>query len=124
MNEESPWGFVTRLLFLLSDTDKNDKLSLLELSTMVQFLYEIFQTSLVEEESEKMVEDKVLKNISRKSVRDAFTSFWFLFADNDENDELSLQEVSSAKDIFVEDEGLKMRQMVLVMIGMAMADEL
>ena len=125
INEESPLGFVTRLLFLLSDTDKNDKLSLLELSTMVQFLYEIFQTSLVEEESEKMVEDKVHKIISRKSVRDAFTSFWFLFADNDENDELSLQEVSSAKDIFVEDEGLKMRQMVeMMMMRMAVADEL
>ena len=116
MHEESPWGFLIRLLFLFSDTDKNDKLSLHESSTVFQLVYEIFQKFLLEEESQKMFDDKVLKIMSRKSVWDAFTSFWFLFADNDENDELSLQEVSSAKNIFVEDEGLKMRQQLEMMM--------
>ena len=113
--EESIWDFAIRLLFLFSDTDKNDKLSLHELSTMYQLVYEIFKNYLTEE---KMVEDKVLKIISRESVRDSFTRFWFLFADSDENDELSLEEISSAKDIFVEDEGITMKDMVAYIVFM------
>ena len=100
---------------MFSDTDKNDKLSLHELPTMYQLVYEIFKNYLTEE---KMVEDKVLKIISRESVQDSFTRFWFLFADSDENDELSLEEISSAKDIFVEDEGITMKDMVAYIVFM------
>ena len=86
-------GF-SRLLIMFSDTDNNDTLSLHELSTVFQLVYETFQNILEEEESEKVVKDK-------ESVQD-FTRFWFLLADSDENDELSLQEISSFMDIFAE----------------------
>ena len=79
---------------MFSDTDKNDTLSLHELSTVFQLVDETFQNILEEEESEKVVKDK-------ESVRD-FIRFWFLLADSDENDELSLQEISSIIDIFAE----------------------
>ena len=92
-DEESFSGF-SRLLIMFSDTDKNDTLSLHELSTVFQLVYETFQNILEEEESEKVVKDK-------ESVRD-FIRFWFLLADSDENDELSLQEISSFMDIFAE----------------------
>ena len=37
MAEESPRGFCTRIWFMLSNTDKNDELSLLELSTISKY---------------------------------------------------------------------------------------
>ena len=87
-------GF-SRLLIMFSDTDNNDTLSLHELSTVFQLVYETFQNILEEEEeSEKVVKDK-------ESVRD-FIRFLCLLADSDENDELSLQEISSFMDIFAE----------------------
>ena len=101
------------VFFLFVDTDKNDRISRHELSSVIKLDYEYRQKFFVQEgapfhdkwqeNSEKFVDaKKFLKIMSRESVRDSFIRASFAFADSDENDELSRQEISFVNDLLDE----------------------
>ena len=108
--------------FLFADTDGNDELSLQELSrifimedervkTMVTILFAMFDLDrdmqLSFAECQKFVHTLLkIHNEDPYTTGDAvimFMRFFFLFADSDENEKLSLQEIPTIKDIFGED---------------------